>query len=80
MLASELIGKKAIRTTHTTMAGGTVCRSFMDDPIIILKVTDSHIVYRYIDKSYMGNEPYILTYEYCDDNWIDYDELIKDII
>lgn len=77
MYARELIGKKAIRTTHVTYAHGNISRSFMQEPIIIQKVTDTHIVYTYPEGDIcLSDKLHILPYEYCDDNWIDYDELI----
>lgn len=79
MKAEQLIGKKAIRRYHTTYAGGTVDRSFMESPIKILVATDSHIIYQYVKESKWIDDiktKHILSYEYCDDNWIDYDCLM----
>ena len=79
MKAEQLIGKKVIRTGHTTYAGGTICRSFMDYPIKILVATDSHIIYQYVEESKWHNDTktkHILPYEYCDNNWINYDCLM----
>lgn len=84
MKATELIGKKAIRTSHTTYAHGTISRSCMDEPILILNATDAHIVYEYPAESSMARmckdinaRPHVLSYEYCDDNWTDYDKLVN---
>jgi hypothetical protein len=76
MIANNLVGKMAIRIHHVTYAGGGTDRSFLDSPVKILKVTDSHIVCEY---STYSSEPskIILPYEYLDDNWTNYDKLIK---
>ena len=75
MKAEQLIGKKAIRTRHTTYAGGGADRSFMERPIIILYANESHIIYERTD-SYMKGQKNLLSYEYCDNNWINYDCLM----
>jgi len=80
MKASELIGKRAIRTASVVYESGSTCRSFMRDSIIIIKSTEAHIVYQYPRGNKLGispNQIHILSREYCDDNWVDYDELIK---
>lgn len=83
MKATELIGKNAIRTSHVNYAGGNVCRSFMEEPIKILNATDTHIMYKRVFDLFSSNKPNtkvgfnILSYEYCDDKWIDYDELTE---
>lgn len=47
-------------------------------PILILNATEHHIVYeRYPKPSNERPEPYILDLRYCDENWIDYEELMK---
>jgi len=79
MKATELIGKLAIRTSHVTYAHGNICRSFMEEPIRIIKATDRHIVYEWVNHPSFNDKPNILSYEYCDDNWINYEELIADI-
>lgn len=80
MNAKELVGKKAIRTTYTTYAHGTINRSFMEEPIIIQKATDTHIVYTYPEEDICASDKlHVLSYEYCDDSWIDYDELVSGI-
>lgn len=76
MKATQLIGKLAIRTFHTKYAHGQISRSFMEYPIRILKATDKHIVYEWVNEPEWNNKPNILSYEYCDDNWIDYNELM----
>jgi hypothetical protein len=83
MKATELIDKKAIRTKCANLAGGMVDRSLLDRPIKIIKATDSHIVYKDV-KGYgfgMNDDWYeklqILSYEYCDNNWTDFDKLME---
>ena len=81
MKVIDLIGKWAIRTKHATYAHGQIDRSFMEDPIKIINATDNHIVYERSEKwsricPKSNNEYNILSYEYCDDDWIDYEELI----
>ena len=82
MKATELVGKMAIRTKHVTYAGGGTDRSHMEEPVKILKATDCHIVYEYGDEflkmcKTANDSPNIMSYEYCDDNWVDYDELMS---
>lgn len=100
MNATQLIGKKAIRTKPCklkeaeqtppmfgmlAMGIGTATHdySYSREPIIILAATESHIVYKHTDDSVyakMGNgkvETHILDSRWCDDNWTDYDELMK---
>ena len=82
MKANLLIGKNAIRTKRANIAGGGVDRSYMTSPIHIIKVTETHIVYKHTEHftgilESMNDLIYVLSYEYCDENWVDYDELIK---
>ena len=81
MKATELIGKRAVRTVQVDYGNGNISRSFMEDPIEIVKATDTHIFYRFCD--YFSHKPkgavHTVAGGYCDDNWIDYDELTKDI-
>ena len=80
MKAIDLIGRKAIRTTHATYAHGMISRSFMEEPIVIRNATDTHIVYTYPEGDICCSDKlHVLSYEYCDENWIDYDELIAGI-
>lgn len=78
MNVKELVGKKAIRTSHVVLAGGRIDRSYMETPMEILKVTDSHIVCKI--ENYQGIwKNHILPCEWVDDNWADYDELMNGI-
>lgn len=70
----ELVGKRAIRTNPVTYSHGTTDRSYMQEPLFIIKVTDSHIVYKH---RHNKDEVSVLPFEWIDNNWIDYDELIK---
>jgi hypothetical protein len=77
MHPSKLIGKKVLRTKAHQSTGS---RSFMDGPITILTVTDSHILYRW-EGSFRNiipnpDEPCILASDYLDDNWTSYDDLM----
>jgi hypothetical protein len=81
MKATELIGKRAIRTNCATLSYG-IDRSYTDTPIRILKATDSHIIYQYdkeFDPVFDPIKFHIMSYAFCDDNWTDFDELIKGI-
>lgn len=68
------VGKNAIRTKPTAVSGD-YNRNFMTHPIHVLKVTDFHILWKNIEnnKSSVIN---IATFEFIDDNWTDYDELM----
>jgi hypothetical protein len=77
MHPKQLIGQKALRTKPVTYAHGTIDRSYTSgEPLLILDVTDDHIVYEY---SLFRNETRIgtLPYEWIDNNWTSYDELIN---
>jgi hypothetical protein len=74
MKATELVGKNAIRRRHVNIAGGGVDRSYMDSPIHIVAATDDHIICSWPKHPHLGK--HILPYEWCDDNWIDYDCLM----
>lgn len=90
MYAGELIGKLAIRKAPVDRGeseiGGTgvitrnVDNSFTSEPILILAATESHIVFRYD----ITNNPFfsdarnrVLNYEYCDDNWTSWEDLMS---
>ena len=84
MNAKELVGKRAIRTKPVMLENGSFCRSYTDDYVTIIKATDSHIIYKWSDKflkvcQTANDDINIMSYEYCDENWIDYDELISGI-
>lgn len=77
MFAQDLIGMKAIRTKPTSQGD----HSYTDTPIIILKATESHIVFKYpddsIDARIFGNETRVLNLRWCDDGWVGYEQLIN---
>jgi hypothetical protein len=90
MYAGELIGKLAIRTAPVDRGerevgySGVVTRcldnSFTDSPIIILAATESHIVFKYDsnhDPILDDGKRQVLNYEYCDDNWTSWDDLMS---
>ena len=102
MYATELIGKKAIRTRPcslsikgeddsplmglmgmATRTGARYDYSHTSEPLIILAATESHIITKRLDDSFIvkmsdgKNKPHILDCRWCDDNWTDYDELMK---
>ena len=70
MEAKQLIGKLAISTKRTKKTNDG---SYTTNPIFILIATDSHIEYR---SSLFGGDVYvgIMGIEFCDDNWIDFEE------
>lgn len=74
MNTNKLIGKWAIRTKPMIYENGVKDWSYTDDPVFILKVDDSHILY----KHYLleNKEPYILDNRWNDNNWIDYKKLV----
>ena len=74
MKASDLIGKMAIRRRPVSTGNGRVDRSYMDSPLHILAATDDHIIHVWPEHKNLGKM--ILPYEWCDDNWIDYDCLM----
>ena len=69
MKATELIGKKAIRTAPTKEIHD---RSYSDHPIIIKDANDHYIIFEYGDKwhrTYMDTDIHMLGYDFCDNNW-----------
>jgi hypothetical protein len=74
MRAKDLIGELAIRTQSVGMD-----RSFTESPIRILTVTDNHIVYDHIGtpEDFFEDKIFILNKDWNDNNWIDYNELIR---
>lgn len=91
MYAHELIGKKAIRkaparwekSQNSLMGGIRVVTqedySYTNSPLLILAATGSHIVYKRCDwdEKILGAEPHILDCRWVDDQWINYDDLLK---
>jgi hypothetical protein len=75
MYPQQLIGKKALRTRGIKYPSGAVDRSMMQHPVIILAATESHIVVEYDDSLLKGSRS-ILSYEWIDNNWTSYDDLI----
>lgn len=77
MQARDLIGHLAIRTKPTSYGD----HSYTDSPLRILAVTENHIACGYPKESVfahiLGNKPHILDYRWLDDNWTDYDELMR---
>ena len=76
MNVKELIGKKAIRTGPVSYGNGREDYSYTTDSLLILAVTDTHIVYEHTDSMFKGRRS-ILDKRWLDDNWGDYDELMK---
>jgi hypothetical protein len=87
MRANELIGKNAIRTQPVydlvengfgIMSSGLVKKPdyrFTTEPIKIIKATEYHILAE--RKNYDGSiKQELLNSRYCDENWVDYDELM----
>jgi hypothetical protein len=75
MRAEQLIGKLALRKKPMDFGNGG-SRSFMDRPIRIMAVTDSHIVFEWQEKIFEGQKS-VLAYEYLDNNWEDYEALMN---
>lgn len=76
MKATELIGKLALRTKPVQYGNGTKDNSYGDEPMLILKATDTHILYK---RSSFGENTCegILNHCWCDDGWTDFEELAK---
>ncbi len=86
MKAIELVGKLAIRTNPIKLGRDFITEennydySYTNEPIRILKVTDNHILTTHkgtkLEKIFR-NDIHILDKRWNDDNWTDYEELIK---
>jgi hypothetical protein len=57
----------------------TLDYSFSERPILILAATESHIVFKFCNREERtyGADKHILDNRWCDENWTDYDELMK---
>lgn len=90
MYPHELIGKKAIRKAPTVLGQDrsglfsisteVTTRydySYNTEPIIILAVTESHIIFQYPEGHYFKGDKKILDSRWVDDNWTDYDKLME---
>ena len=74
MKATELIEKKVIRTSPYKNSNDF---SFTKIPIFIVSATHEHIVYKIISPRILSKYEFILDYNWCDDNWINYEEFVK---
>lgn len=88
MKVMNLIGKLAIRTKPICYGRDDFSLekikdySYTTEPIHILKVTDSHIIYNYQrtnQEGIFGCKTYLLDSRWNDNNWIDYEELMHGI-
>ena len=89
MKATELVGKNAIRTEPVfdlcdsgLFGGYGVAKRpnylYTTEPVKILKATESHIICEI--KAFDGTtRERILNCQFCDDNWIDYNELMEGV-
>lgn len=73
MRAEQLIGKLALRNKPMESTGD---RSFMQKPLRIMAVTESHIVFEWQDPMFFGDKA-VLACEYLDNNWTDYEALMS---
>lgn len=71
MRAERLIGKRALRACPPVSGD----MSFTRDPIRILAVTENHIVY-VNERPITKGRKSILSFEWLDDNWTSYDDLM----
>jgi hypothetical protein len=76
MKVKELVGKQAIRTAPVSYGNGNNDYSYTHEPLFILKVTNSHIVYTQ-KEGFFKDKVHILDGRWNDNNWADYDELIN---
>jgi hypothetical protein len=80
MKAIELIGKQAIRKAPITYSTGATDHSYTNEPVIILKATDTHIIFKHPEGTIFSSDKlHILDCRWNDNNWIDYDELMSGI-
>lgn len=75
MHVKDLVGKRAVRTEPTKRIGDY---SFTSNPLLILKVTEHHIVCKYCF-NYLPSREQLLNLDFVDDNWVDYDDLVGHI-
>lgn len=80
MKAINLVGKLAIRTKPVYYSNGNYDRSYTTYPIRIHKVTKNHIVYSHegtSEENIFGKKVFILDNLYNDNNWADYNKLVR---
>lgn len=79
MYLKDLIGHLAIRTQRAKTNYGSD-RSYLTEPVRILAVTENHIVFDHMgtrEEKMFGDQTHILNSDWNDDNWTDYNELIR---
>ena len=75
MNAKELVNRMAIRSTYVTYQNGRVDFSYTNEPIFFRVATDAYIIFTYPEGSILdADKLHILGYDFCDNNWINYDE------
>lgn len=82
MNVKDLVGKIVVRTKPITMQGEKDY-SYIEEPLKILKVTDTHIVAQPRDSMLTSLAKFVnvsvpvivLGFQWIDDNWIDYEVL-----
>jgi len=70
MKSTELIGKLAIRNAPTKLIGDC---TFTDEVALIVDATEHHTVVQFtgIKQRIFGDDKMILSFDYCDNNWIE---------
>ncbi len=71
MEVKELIGRWVVRTGPVDLGGGVFDHSFTTSQILIVNVTESHIVY----KHKLFKDINLLDARWLDDKWVDYSSL-----
>lgn len=77
MNIKEMVGKKAIRTAPINYGNGCKDYSYTEEGLLILNVTNNHIVVENTEGGILKNRRHILDSRWIDDNWEDYDELMR---
>jgi hypothetical protein len=76
MKASELIGKKVTRNAPANCRYGED-GSYMGDYVVILNANESMVAITYVDGIFKGRL-HTLSSEWCDDNWVEIENFMKE--
>lgn len=79
MKAKDLIGKLVTRTAPCNYGDGVSDFSFQDGAVEILNADDSTIALKYYKNNFLKEDVFYLGARWCDDNWKDMTEFIKEV-
>jgi len=78
MKAKDLIGKVCTRTSPAIYENGNIDRSYMGDKILIVNANNYMISYICFDDTCLGKDIRFLPSSFCDDNWENIEQFLKE--